>query len=185
MVSLATPGPLARHALVRQFAQRVNLPLDDGLIEQLAGNSKGPASRHVTAGQLRHLVYQLAGDAGAQGGRIDTNKTAKLLAEETPQLKAICRRVMSAVTRHFGVTASELKGRGRRAAVAEARGMAMYLVRRLTDSSYSEIGRQFGGRDHTTVLHACQKFAVLVEQDEVTRRLADELEIDVAEVGGT
>ena len=61
------------------------------------------------------------------------------------------------MARHFGLTVGELKGKSRQQAIAEARGLAMYLARRLTGASYAEIGRQFGGRDHTTVLHACRK----------------------------
>jgi chromosomal replication initiator protein len=51
----------------------------------------------------------------------------------------------------------------------------MYLVRELTDESLPSIGRRFGGRDHTTVLHACRRTATRIAQDATSRELVDNL----------
>ena len=100
---------------------------------------------------------------------------SRWLAQQLPETKAVCRQVTAAVCQRVGLTASELKGQSRQQAVSDARGLAMYLVRRLSNASYAQIGKQFGGRDHTTVMHACRKFTVLVARDEAVRHLADEL----------
>lgn len=63
------------------------------------------------------------------------------------------RRVISRTARHFGLVADDLVGPSRRKTVAHARGMAMYLARYMTGASLAAIGRSFGGRDHTTVMH--------------------------------
>ena len=55
----------------------------------------------------------------------------------------------------------------------------MYLVRRLTTISYADIGRLFGGRDHTTVLHACRKVNTQIDRDDCLRRTTDELALQV------
>jgi len=63
------------------------------------------------------------------------------------------RRVIGATARRHGLTAADLIGADRCRQVSQARGMAMYLARRLTPKSLQSIGAAFGGRDHTTVLH--------------------------------
>ena len=72
---------------------------------------------------------------------------------QSPQL----RQIAQAAARHFSLKLRDLKSSSRRQAVVRARGVAMYLIRLLTQSSLEEIGRYFGGRDHTTVLYGCRK----------------------------
>ena len=69
------------------------------------------------------------------------------------------RRVIGATARRHGLTAADLVGADRCRQVSLARGMAMYLARRLTPRSLQSIGAAFGGRDHTTVLHAVRKIS--------------------------
>ena len=75
-------------------------------------------------------------------------------------------RIQHAVVQHFGLKMSELRSKKRQHALAFPRQVAMFLCRELTAASLAEIGRQFGGRDHTTVLHSCAKIARLEEADE-------------------
>ncbi len=60
---------------------------------------------------------------------------------------------------HYGLTLSDLKGKKRTKAIAFPRQLAMYITRDITELSTTEIGQEFGGRDHTTVMHACQRVA--------------------------
>jgi chromosomal replication initiator protein len=60
---------------------------------------------------------------------------------------------------------TELKSRRRSKTLVHPRQIAMYLCRELTDASYPEIGRQFGGKDHTTIIHACRQVAKAKETD--------------------
>ncbi|MBD3285472.1 chromosomal replication initiator protein DnaA [candidate division WOR-3 bacterium] len=74
-------------------------------------------------------------------------------------------RIAKHVARGFNVKVDEMKGRRRTAPLALARQSAMYLVRKLLNFSLKEIGRYFGGKDHTTVLHAIDKISRLREED--------------------
>ncbi len=74
-------------------------------------------------------------------------------------------RILTVVAERFGVKAEALCGARRTRTIAMPRQVAMYLTRQLTDLSLGEIGRLFGGRDHTTVMYACDKVATLIEQD--------------------
>ncbi len=78
-------------------------------------------------------------------------------------------RILAAVGERFGVKGEALVGKRRTQVIALPRQVAMYLLRQLTDLSLAEIGRIFGGRDHTTVLYACEKIARLVNTEDALR----------------
>jgi chromosomal replication initiator protein len=79
------------------------------------------------------------------------------------------------VSRHFNVTEESLRGKRRTDTIAFPRQIGMYIARTLTDLSLAEIGAKFGGRDHTTVLHACQKIEALMSSDPEVRGVIEEL----------
>jgi len=74
-------------------------------------------------------------------------------------------RILKAVSQHFHVSVSDLRGKRRTKAVAHPRQVAMYLARELTDSSFPEIGQKIGGRDHSTVMYAHAKVTERVQTD--------------------
>ncbi|HSI98293.1 MAG TPA: chromosomal replication initiator protein DnaA [Gaiellaceae bacterium] len=84
-------------------------------------------------------------------------------------------RIQQAVSERFGVTLEELVSPRRSQAVAYPRQVAMYLSRELTDSSLPKIGKEFGGRDHTTVIHATSKITRLIREDRSVYNLVQEL----------
>lgn len=73
--------------------------------------------------------------------------------------------IIRAVTAHFQVKLSDLQSKRRTQSVAQPRQIAMHLARNLTRHSLEEIGGYFGGRDHTTVIHACQRIQELATRD--------------------
>lgn len=79
-------------------------------------------------------------------------------------------QVLSAVADYFQVDTDDLLGRRRSRDIAFPRQVAMYLMREITDSSYPHIGELLGGRDHTTILHGCEKIGGMVEEDDQLRR---------------
>jgi len=73
--------------------------------------------------------------------------------------------VMEAVCAYYDFSVDQIKSKRRTQDLARARQVAMHLARELTDASLNQIGRAFGGRDHSTVSHACQTIAKLAERD--------------------
>lgn len=73
--------------------------------------------------------------------------------------------IQHAVAKHYGLTMADLRGPGRKRVFIAPRHVAMYLARRMTPQSFRQIGSRFGGRDHTTVLSACQKIKRLRASD--------------------
>jgi chromosomal replication initiator protein len=94
---------------------------------------------------------------------------AQFFAERAEAITA--SRIQSAVAERLDLKVSELRSKSRQRAVAFGRQVAMFLCRELTDASLPEIGRSFGGKDHSTVLYACTKIAALEETDEDVARL--------------
>jgi chromosomal replication initiator protein len=82
--------------------------------------------------------------------------------------------IQKIVARHFNVSKSELLSNRRTRAIVRPRQIAMYLAKVMTPRSYPEIGRRFGGRDHTTVLHAVRKIEEMTASDQ---KLAHEIEL--------
>ena len=82
--------------------------------------------------------------------------------------------IQRVVARHFNVSKADLLSSRRTRTIVRPRQIAMYLAKMLTPRSLPEIGRRFGGRDHTTVLHAVRKIEELIEGD---KSLADEIEL--------
>jgi chromosomal replication initiator protein len=76
-------------------------------------------------------------------------------------------RILAAVSDRFGIKIDVLCGQRRTQTIVLPRQVAMYLMRQLTDLSLAEIGRAFGGRDHTTVLYACEKITREIRVDNV------------------
>jgi chromosomal replication initiator protein len=79
------------------------------------------------------------------------------------------------VSRHFNVSEESLRGKRRTDTIAFPRQIGMYIARTMTDLSLADIGGKFGGRDHTTVLHACQKIENLMTNDPEVRAVVEEL----------
>ena len=110
-------------------------------------------------------------------GREVTLETAQELLRDL--LRSCERRVtideiQRRVAEHFNIRLSEMTSERRARAVARPRQIAMYLAKQLTTRSLPEIGRKFGGRDHTTVMHAVRKIEELTLGD---RALAEDVEL--------
>jgi chromosomal replication initiator protein len=84
-------------------------------------------------------------------------------------------RILAAVSERFGVRPESLVGVRRTKAIAQARQVAMYLMRNLTEMSLVEIGRVFGGRDHSTVIHACRQVTLRIQTEESFRDIVNAL----------
>jgi hypothetical protein len=87
------------------------------------------------------------------------------------------RQVATVVADFFGLTLNDLQSHTRTKDLVYARHIAMYLARKMTPRSLPAIGRTFGGRDHTTVLHACEKIEALLKTDDQLRADVETLRV--------
>jgi chromosomal replication initiator protein len=119
-------------------------------------------------------------------GRPMTSELAQeVLKDVFPQGEAVqvtIQRIQETVSDRFGISLDELKGSRRSQDIVYPRQVAMYLSRELTDASLPRIGKEFGGRDHTTVMHANAKIARQIRQDRSVYNLVQELTARVKQV---
>jgi len=119
--------------------------------------------QHAAAAGQQPITLELARQVVGGGG-----------ARPTRQIRM--EDIVEAVSARFGVKRSQVQGRGRSRSVARPRQVCMYLARRLSHRSLQEIGRYFGGRDHTTVLHAERQISEQAVDDAELGAILDELE---------
>ena len=87
--------------------------------------------------------------------------------------------IKTAVSKHYGITIKEIDSGKRSRNLAFPRQIAMYLCKEMTDNSLPQIGKAFGGRDHTTVLHACKKISSSIEEDSSLQETIDYLMMNI------
>jgi chromosomal replication initiator protein len=83
--------------------------------------------------------------------------------------------IQEEVAKYFGIKTSEMKSKRRTRNITFPRQIAMYLSRELTDNSLSQIGAAFGGRDHTTVIHAYEKIDSEMKLDPMLKNTIEEV----------
>jgi len=160
-----------RVELLRRKAEDVGLDLKQAILEVIADS----ITENVR--QLEGALKQLSAHSKLQEGRLEMSDAKRILGNSVG-VRAETRQpsiqdIIHVVAEHYSLAADELISRGRHRAVSDARQVAMYLARQLTGRSYASIGRRFGGRDHSTVIHACNK---VKDRTDVQEGFEDELE---------
>ena len=156
---LALPQRATRQALLAELAGLREMTLPDGVLELLAERlSGGPR-------ELAAALVQLEGTARLAGESISLTQVRRWAAVRTKPHAPQVKEIAAATARQFRLRLSELRSPSRRQAVVTARGVAMHLARQLTGDSLEEIGKFFGGRDHTTVLHGCRRTEERLKSD--------------------
>ncbi|MEK7800822.1 MAG: helix-turn-helix domain-containing protein, partial [Pseudomonadota bacterium] len=117
--------------------------------------------------ELEGSLNRIVAHADVSKCQITLESTQEVLQD---LLRASDRRItideiQRQVAEHFGVRLADMHSARRARAVARPRQVAMYLAKQLTARSLPEIGRKFGGRDHTTVMHAVKKVEELIAED--------------------
>lgn len=144
-----------------KLAQMPDVRMPEAVAELLAGRIQ-TSVRELEGALNRLTAYALLNDRA-----IDLAFAQEVLGE---MLNASTRRItideiQRAVSAHYGMRQAEMVSARRARAVARPRQIAMYLAKRLTPRSLPEIGRRFGGRDHTTVIHAVKQIERLRGED--------------------
>lgn len=122
-----------------------------------------PQAKHSRLDQAQQAQTQLEADLDTLVPF--TLKDVLRILNETVNPKPTTRNIIMSVAKEFGLKVRDLQSQSRKQSIVRARGLAMLLCRILLEMSLDEVGKQFGGRDHTTVLHACRKTQSQFEQD--------------------
>lgn len=156
---ITMPGPGTRAVLLQEFAQGRGLALKDMWVQRLAKRVDG------TPRELMGAIVQLESLATTRQRSVDDAIVEEFLTQlhqtDGPTLSEITKRVAT----EFDVPVGELREGGRGQAIVVPRQVAMYIARAGGHHRYKEIGRYFGGRSHSTVVHACQQIDERLTRD--------------------
>lgn len=170
-----------RIAILYNKAEQLGVNLSAEVAEYIANHAK----RNVR--ELEGALHRIAAFAALHGRPLDktlATETFRSTLTEAPK-PVMIEVVQRVVADHFKVRVADLKSKKRHRALSVPRQVAMFLARRFTNCSYPEIGEKFGGKDHTTVMHAVKKIDQEKQDDldmrasiETLERLLEQLQID-------
>jgi chromosomal replication initiator protein len=135
--------------------------------------------------ELEGALTRVVAFSSLTGRPMTVDLAADVLKEVFPQgevPEVSIGTIQRTVSERFGLSLDELCGDRRSQNIVYPRQVAMYLSRELTDSSLPKIGKEFGGRDHTTVIHATSKIARLIREDRSVYNLVQELTARIKQV---
>jgi chromosomal replication initiator protein len=135
--------------------------------------------------ELEGALTRVVAFSSLTGRPMTTELAQDVLKDVFPQgefAEVSIKRIQELVIDRFGLSIEELCGDKRSQNIVYPRQVAMYLSRELTDSSLPKIGKEFGGRDHTTVIHATSKIARLIKEDRSVYNLVQELTARIKQV---
>ncbi len=170
IADIQPPDLETRVAILRKKAEASNMRLPDDVAMFLASSIK------TNVRELEGSLIRINAFASLANASVTLDFAREVLRNIITEREQQCsiESVQKAVAKHFNVGIGDLKSPRRIKTFAHPRQVAMYLCKKHTQTSYPEIGGKFGGKDHTTVMHACRKIEQLLKED---TRLADDIAI--------
>ena len=165
IVDIQPPELETRIAILRTKADRAGRIVPDEVLENIAHHIQSNI-RELEGALTRVLAYS---DLSGKPLTLELTKIA--LTDFLPIPSSVePDQILEVVAEAFNLTREEMLSRNRSKKIALPRQIAMFLLRDMVNASFPNIGKTMGGRDHTTVLYACEKVADLIERDDLFRR---------------
>jgi chromosomal replication initiator protein len=174
VVGLSAFSPQSRRTYLAGGARRRGLAVDPAVLDWLAGHLAG--SGRVLDGALARLETLTR----LEGRPPTAHDVAAHFRAEAEAGRPTVERIAQWVGRYFQIEPRQLQSRSRLRSALVPRQVSMYLARQLTDLSLQQIGAYFGGRDHSTVLHACRKVEEALAGDIPLSQAVRQLHADLA-----
>jgi len=161
LTDIQPPDVETRLAILRTRVENDNISIDPDILEFIASNITDNI-RELEGALIRATAYaQLTNEPLT----LDVAKSVLSDLVHEPEPRTITPpMILEASAEYFDFMIEELIGASRRRPLVNARQVAMYVMRELTDMSYPAIAREFGGRDHTTVIHSVEKVKKLIAE---------------------
>jgi len=173
MTDLQPPDVEMRLAILRKKAEGMGVELSEEILNFLANRIRTNIRR------LEGALIRVAAVATLMGNKLTVEGVADLLREvihEEGRFSITIELIQKKVAEHFDLRLADMSSKRRPESIAFPRQIAMFLAREMTDTSLSDIGEAFGGRDHGTVMHACRLVKDRMEVDPNVRQTVGYLE---------
>lgn len=170
LADISSPDYETRVAILRKKEEMDGYNLDDAIIEYIAKNIK--SNIRELEGSLNKIIAY----ANLEKREITMDLAETVLKDIiSPNEKKIItpEYIISTVAEHFDVTPEEITGNKRNSKVVYPRQIAMYLCRELTNIPLKSIGKSLGNRDHTTIMHGCEKIEQELETSDATQKAVE------------
>lgn len=175
IADIQPPDLETKVAILKRKAEIEKIDLPDNVALFIA--SKIKSNIRELEGSLVRLVAYASLKGLAIGIDLAQEVLKNIIDEETDGISI--ELIQKTVAGHYGLKVNDLKSKNNSRSIAVPRQVAMYLCKTLTKASLPEIGREFGGKHHTTVLHSINKIAQLYEADAIFHRLINSLIADI------
>jgi len=174
VVDLQPPNLETRIAILRKKAELDDILIPDDVIFYIASNVKSNVR------ELEGCLIRLLACASCDNVDVDLELSKNVLKDIIgTQKRVTIDDIVKSVSLYYNLSEDAIRGKRRSASVVLPRQLAMYLARELTNQSLKEIGAKFGGKDHTTIIHAYEKIERLTRKDgnlnEIIERITNSL----------
>lgn len=178
IANIEMPDLETRVAILRYKAEKLSLKLPEDVINHISRISK--RSIRELEGNLKKIKMY----SELQGLQIDMELAKRVLATHDTQTTISIEDIQKLVADHFKIKINDLKSSTRAKPIVVPRQISMYLIKKHLDKSLVDIGRSFGGKDHTTVMNAIERVGDLQNKDLEMKNHIDELTTRIHNITG-
>jgi len=174
VADIQPPDLETRIAILREKAIARGLTVDDDVVELIARR----ISSNVRA--LEGALVKALACAQLQGERLTPQRLEAMLPKEGQRPRLTIKHIKEEVSTHYNLKDRDLESSSRKKEISQARHVAIFLSREMTDHSFPAIGREFGNRDHTTIMHSYSKVRSQLEETPLLQAEIGELQESLA-----
>ena len=169
LADISCPDYETRLAILRKKAQDENILIDDFILSNIANKIDSNIR------ELEGVFNKIVARASLTHSSITIELAEKIINEFKYESEKVisCDFIKETVSKYFSIEKDDLSGNKRSNDIAFPRQIAMYLCREIANMSYPQIGIDFGGRDHSTVMHACRKIEKEIKEKTNTKLIVD------------
>ncbi len=169
LADISCPDYETRLAILRKKAQDENIIIDDFILSNIANKIDSNIR------ELEGVFNKIVARASLTHSSITIELAEKIINEFKYESEKVisCDFIKETVSKYFSIEKDDLSGNKRSNDIAFPRQIAMYLCREIANMSYPQIGIDFGGRDHSTVMHACRKIEKEIKEKTNTKLIVD------------
>ena len=176
LADIQPPDYETRMAIIKNKAIRMGLDLPDTLLQLIAEN--------ITANvrQIEGTVNKIMAYQQLMGDSVDKDtvfRAVKGMFKDRSDIVPTADVIIDEVCKFYNIEADALRGQGRTKDISLARQIAMYQIRSMTNLSLKEIGKEFEGRDHTTVLHSIERITKMVKEDPEIKEIIKDITANI------
>ena len=169
LADISCPDYETRLAILRKKAQDENVVIDDFILSNIANKIDSNIR------ELEGVFNKIVARASLTHSSITIELAEKIINEFKYESEKVisCDFIKETVSKYFSIEKDDLASNKRSNDIAFPRQIAMYLCREIANMSYPQIGIDFGGRDHSTVMHACRKIEKEIKEKTNTKLIVD------------